>query len=283
MIDKFIPQGSFLIARKAFESELWRNKPDSWWKIWTYILGSVQYENYKELKRGEGYFNFRELVRMKALGKGVTYGMVDKFMRYAKQSNMLTTRKSTHGVVVLVCNYSLFQTMSNYKVERVVDDSRDLKSKPSRNEVDNINKNDKNEKNDNKYNSSSKSFSSEEPITDKTDKENDASVGNHEDNLGPLTDIELWELASEFEISLGDVKSKYSDLIEMIRSGEFQAKYKSARSTKTTLKNWCKRSIAYGHFQKLNSAGLKDLADRSPLRVAERMKVAALAERNGLL
>jgi hypothetical protein len=147
----FIPGGTFLTARKIFDSDLWRNRPHEWCKIWVYILGHVQFEDYKELKRGEGYFNFRQLSRIQAFGKGVTYPQTDHFLRYAKRAKMLTTRKATHGVIVLVCNYNLYQTFSNYKSEskneKESDNVSDSDAIEKRNESDNINNNDKNGKN----------------------------------------------------------------------------------------------------------------------------------------
>lgn len=113
-----IPDGAFLVARKAFESDLWRNKPASWLKIWFYILGHVQHSQYKELGRGEGYFNFTRLCKMKAFGPDVTINHVEKFTAYARSSGMIKTRRSTHGVVVLVCKYDLYQKLSNFSGDR---------------------------------------------------------------------------------------------------------------------------------------------------------------------
>lgn len=113
-----IPGGAFLTARKTFESELWRNKPSTWSKIWIYILGHVQHKPFKELKRGEGYFNFTELCKMKAFGMDVTINHVEKFLKYAKSSGMIKTTKATHGVKLLVCNYNVYQKLENFSGER---------------------------------------------------------------------------------------------------------------------------------------------------------------------
>jgi hypothetical protein len=160
-----IPGGAFLTARKTFESELWRNKPATWLKIWLYIYGNVQHGQYRGLKRGEGYFNFTELCKMKAFGLDVTINHVEKFLKYARSCGMIQTRKSTHGVVVLVCNYNLYQKIANYggdesgersgtelattsrleenpKAER----EAETRAEEKRNGSGDINKNDKNDK-----------------------------------------------------------------------------------------------------------------------------------------
>ena len=140
--------GAFFLARKAFESEIWRNKPSSWWKIWCFILGSVQHADYKELKRGQGWFNFREIIRQKAIGQDITYPMIDMFMRFAKSTIMLTTQKTTHGVIVTVGKYDLYQKIDTYKNDTKNDSSNEVETKWKRNGNDNINNNDNNVKNE---------------------------------------------------------------------------------------------------------------------------------------
>lgn len=138
--------GAFQIARKSFESELWLRKPSAWWKIWVFIIGNVQHKDYGGLKRGQGFFNFRDLTRMECLGEDISYGMIDKFMRYAKWSKMLSTHKSTRGVVISVANYDQYQSFSSYSVDKQVDSPVEMESKWSRNGVDTIYKNVKNDK-----------------------------------------------------------------------------------------------------------------------------------------
>lgn len=141
--------GAFYIARKSFESELWRNKPASWWKIWCYILGSVQHTEYKELKRGQGYFNFTELCRMGIFGKDVTINNIEKFIKFAKRAEMIATAKATQGVLLLVRNYDLYQDIVTYKSDSKSGESGGIKAEQKRNRSGDINNNDNNVKNDN--------------------------------------------------------------------------------------------------------------------------------------
>lgn len=144
--------GAIFIARKTIESDIWRLKPASWFKIWCYILMHIQHTNFKELKRGQGYFNFREIIRNKDIGCDITYSQVDHFMRWTKSANMLATTKATHGSLISVPNYNKYQSISTYKSDNKSDDSSEMKAKQKRNESDNINKNDKNDKNVNNTN-----------------------------------------------------------------------------------------------------------------------------------
>ena len=60
---------------------------------------------------------------------------------------MLTTRKTTRGMVLKVIKYNNYQDLDNYKRDTPVDSQK----KRKRFTDDTINKNDNNEKNDNKY------------------------------------------------------------------------------------------------------------------------------------
>ncbi len=140
--------GAILLARQSIESDIWRLKPSSWWKIWCFILASVQHKDFKELKRGQGYFNFTELCKTKSLGKDVTINNVEKFIKYAKQAEMLATSKSTWGVLITVAKYDTYQTISYYQSGDKSGDMSGMKAEQERNESGNINKNDKNVKNE---------------------------------------------------------------------------------------------------------------------------------------
>jgi hypothetical protein len=135
----YIPGGTILMARKSVDSELWRLRPATWWKVWCYILLHVQYKDFKELKRGQGYFNFQELVRANAFGVDVTYPIVDHFLRFAKQANMLAKQKAIHGTLITVLNYNLYQKIDSYKSELKGEFIGDSPAKSSLNGSDNIN------------------------------------------------------------------------------------------------------------------------------------------------
>lgn len=140
-----IDGGYILWARKTIESDLFVWRSDVWFKIWFFIINKVNYKDTRHFLRGEGLMTYRDIRR----GTGSTQGQVDKFIRYAKREMMLTTRKTTRGMIIKVLNYHKYQLMENYQVDKKVERIVEMKSKRSRNEVDTITERKiKNEKND---------------------------------------------------------------------------------------------------------------------------------------
>ena len=105
-------KGAFQIARQIFDSEIWTEKPSTWKIIFIYILGNVKHTNTDRFKRGEGFFNFRQELRN--IGNDITEDMVKKSLQYFRRVGILSTKRSTRGVVVKVLNYNKFQTLNNY-------------------------------------------------------------------------------------------------------------------------------------------------------------------------
>lgn len=120
-----IKGGAFLVARKIFDSDLWLNKPASWKVIWIYILGKVNHTPSNGLEAGEGYFNFSK--ECKLIDMDCTPDKIKKFIQYAKQGRMgahdestntdplISTRRSTRGMVIKVLNYKKYQDLSNFR------------------------------------------------------------------------------------------------------------------------------------------------------------------------
>jgi hypothetical protein len=113
--NKDMKRGAFQIARKLFDSELWLNKPAAWSKIWIYIIGKVNHKDNGTFKRGENYFNFAQERRL--IGKDITENQIKRFCQFAVSSlggTMISTRRSTRGMVIKVSKYELYQTLDNY-------------------------------------------------------------------------------------------------------------------------------------------------------------------------
>lgn len=87
---------------------------------------------------------------------------------------MLTTQKTTRGIIITICNYDFYQNLKNYKN----DTENESGTTQERHRNDTINKNDKNVKNENKiyivwekYKEIFKDFYKREPeLTDKRRK-----------------------------------------------------------------------------------------------------------------
>jgi len=140
--------GATIWARQTLESEIFYWKPDKWFKIWFYIVNKVNHKDNRLFDRGENLFTYREIeVATKA-----KRGQVDSFIRWAKHTTMLTTRKTTRGMVVKVLNYAKYQELENYKNDTTHDKPDDLHTKHTRNTNDTINNNGNNEKNEKNVN-----------------------------------------------------------------------------------------------------------------------------------
>lgn len=106
-------EGWIKLHRKLLESEIWLTKPCSWNKVWIYILSKVNHENNKFFKRGENFFNFTQ--EIKHIGCDVSYDNIREFLRYAKSTTMITTRKTTRGIVIKVNKYAIYQSKDEIK------------------------------------------------------------------------------------------------------------------------------------------------------------------------
>jgi hypothetical protein len=137
--------GATLWARKTIKSDLFVWRSHVWFKIWFFIINEVNYKDKKHFERGSGFMTYDDIRR----GTGATQSQVDGFVRYAKRTTMLTTHKTTRGMIVKVLNYHKYQSLENYKNDAENDSPDELKTKRKRNGNDTINKNDKNDKNDN--------------------------------------------------------------------------------------------------------------------------------------
>jgi len=134
-----IPGGCTLWARQTLDSDIFKNKPDKWFKIWFYIVNKANHRDNKEFKRGEAFLKYEWIVE----ATGATKSQIDHFIRWSKVGRMLATRKATRGLFISVLKYEQFQNIENYKS----DSKSDLKAKQKRNRSDTINKNDNNDKN----------------------------------------------------------------------------------------------------------------------------------------
>jgi len=112
-----IPKGCFLVSRKIFESELWLDKPSSWTKLFIYIIGKVNHKDNGKFKRGENFFNFAE--EYKLIDKNISLDTIKKALQYFRRKSILSTSRSTRGVVIKVNKYNTYQSLENYRGTQV--------------------------------------------------------------------------------------------------------------------------------------------------------------------
>jgi len=135
-------RGAIVLARKIIDSDIFLNKPDKWFKIWTLIILTANYKDIKNFKRGEVFTTYQEICSYTK----ATRNEVDHCIRWLKQAKQITTRKATRGLYIKVVNYDVYQKLNNYKSDTKSDTKSDLKAIEERQKSDTINKNVKKEK-----------------------------------------------------------------------------------------------------------------------------------------
>lgn len=132
--------GGFTIwARQTIDSDIFYSKPDKWFKIWFFLVNYVNHMDNKHFPRGTNFVSY-SLIQEKT---GATKAQCDMFFRWSKKCKMLTTRKTTRGLIINIDKYSLFQDSDKYRN----DTKNETKTTQKRHRNDTINKNEKNEKN----------------------------------------------------------------------------------------------------------------------------------------
>lgn len=133
-----ITGGCILLSRQIMKSEIWK-KPPEYLKIFLYILLKV---NHKDdlFPRGSNFFNFSEEKPI-----GVTKNQIYDFLRWAKSEKIgiLTTQKTTRGIVLKVNNYDRYQTLENYYLQDRFQNSSKIAPTQLQNSSNTINKNER--------------------------------------------------------------------------------------------------------------------------------------------
>lgn len=135
-----IDGGATIWARQTVDSEIFYEKPDKWFKIWFYIVNKVNFMDNHKFRRGQNFIKYQWIED----ATGATKNQVDMFIRWAKEVKMLTTQKTTRGMIVNVLKYEVYQDLENYGN----DTENETKPKQKRNRNDTILKNDKKDKNE---------------------------------------------------------------------------------------------------------------------------------------
>lgn len=114
-----IDGGYILIARKIFYSEI-MSKPPLYMKLWVWMLGQANHKDRGKIKRGQLHTSTPDM--QNAMSHKVGYRVstptrdeirsaYEAFMK----AGMITTTKTTHGMVITICNYEEYQNPKNYE------------------------------------------------------------------------------------------------------------------------------------------------------------------------
>lgn len=132
----YIENGCVLLPRNILQSKIWL-KPPAYLKIFLYILLKVRHEN-GLFDRGENFFNFSD-----EKPHGIKKDQIYKFLHWARSENvkLVTTRKTTRGIVIKVNDYEYYQNLENYKRQDRKQQTSRIESEQSQNISNTINNN----------------------------------------------------------------------------------------------------------------------------------------------
>lgn len=152
-----IDGGYILISRKIVESEIF-SKPPLYLKVWIYLLTLAQHKDYKGLKRGQlrtsipqiqsacaYYIGYRKVVP----SKDQVFKIID-WLRHTHESDMkestkgtmITTTKATHGMLINIDKYCIYQDAKNYEANTESVTKATTEELRKKSTTNNINKND---------------------------------------------------------------------------------------------------------------------------------------------
>ena len=115
-----IPGGYILIARKTFRSAL-MDKPPLYFKLWMWMLDQAAFKNLDNgLKRGQFVTTIAEM--QDAMSWRVGYRKVipsrekvRSAYEHFTNTHMITTTKTTRGMIVSILNYNKYQDFKSYE------------------------------------------------------------------------------------------------------------------------------------------------------------------------
>lgn len=121
------PGGKFVVPRTILHSELWETKPAWWFKVWFYILANANFKDHNEkLLRGDLFTSYDTIYRDCKLNKeGVTAEAIDNVLRFYRKTGLITSRKTTRGVIISVRNYDKLQRFEAFTNDTENDASND--------------------------------------------------------------------------------------------------------------------------------------------------------------
>lgn len=133
-----IPGGYIILAKKIIDSEIWK-KPPLYLKVWIYLLHRAQFKPYKNLERGQLFVTIKDIQDGCAWFSGYrktvpTKDQIFQIIEWMRKpygtdaeatmgatpqattkATMITTAKATHGTLVTIDNYCVYQNPKLYE------------------------------------------------------------------------------------------------------------------------------------------------------------------------
>lgn len=229
-----------MISRQVIESEIWE-KPPLYFKVWMYLLARAQYKPYKGLERGEVLITIPELMdacswkvgyRTEKPSKSQIFNILE-WLRNSHQGEceddtseaMISTTKTTRGIIVRVLNYNVYQDPQNYEHNNEPNYENHKKTTRPERQADTINKKEKKDKELNnkniKENPQKQAFDDESPEMVLADFMLKEIRKNNPDHKEP--NMQKWadEFRKIIELDKRD-KAEISRLIRFVQSDDFE-------------------------------------------------------------
>lgn len=145
-MDDYIPGGYVMIARAIKESDIAHASPVVR-DVWYYLIQEANHKDTPVCKRGQTvrrYDDIREALHWMQGWRKRTYSkwQCEEALKKLRTLRMITTKKTTRGLVITLCNYDRYQTAANY--EHHTEPDIEPHSTPQTSDI--INKNGNNEK-----------------------------------------------------------------------------------------------------------------------------------------
>lgn len=149
-------KGGFYLKAKCIQSSYIAHTPPCVREIWDWMLMKALYKDGKELKRGQllcTYKDIQEGLHWNIGFRKITYSKWDceRAMKALMKSTMITTTKTTWGLVISIVNYDKYQDSKNYEdhneshndatnhrnhhIERIVKERKEEEETPSVNNM----------------------------------------------------------------------------------------------------------------------------------------------------
>jgi hypothetical protein len=114
-----IPGGYYIKARCIADSDV-AHAPPHVREIWDFFLRRAMFRDGRHVERGALSTSYTEIRSALAWSVGwrkvrYTKSQCESAMKWLKKADMITTRRTTHGFIITVCNYERYQCPANYE------------------------------------------------------------------------------------------------------------------------------------------------------------------------
>lgn len=142
-----------MIARSIDTSDI-AHAPPYVREIWFYLLRIANFQDTRICKRGQTVRRYQDIIEALIWYKGYcrqsyTKHQCENAMKILRRWSMITTKRTTRGLVITICNYDTYQTPANYESHNHMppaSTAREPRTPATINKNGNKEKNEKNEK-----------------------------------------------------------------------------------------------------------------------------------------